>query len=210
MKRKVCVVVASRANYGRVKSCMQAARDHPDLELQLIVGASALLYKYGSAIDVIRRDGFEPQGVVEQNLLDHAVSGFSPKQHPLVFVRDVLTERGYLDSQQLKSVRDGQFIAVAGLVITRQRPMTAKGTFFITLEDEVGFVNVIVYKAVFERHHRLLSRGKFMGIRGKLQQEEGVCSLLGVSFVDLAREKLLSSKMPKFEKWGGLPSRDFH
>ena len=154
--------------------------------------------------------GFEPQGVVEQNLLDHAVSGFSPKQHPLVFVRDVLTERGYLDSQQLKSVRDGQFIAVAGLVITRQRPMTAKGTFFITLEDEVGFVNVIVYKAVFERHHRLLSRGKFMGIRGKLQQEEGVCSLLGVSFVDLAREKLLSSKMPKFEKWGGLPSRDFH
>ena len=64
MKRKVCVVVASRANYGRIKSTMQAARDHPDLELQLIVGASALLYKYGSAIDVIRKDGFEPRAVV--------------------------------------------------------------------------------------------------------------------------------------------------
>ena len=64
MTRKVCVVVASRANYGRVKSVMQAARDHPDLELQLIVGASALLYKFGGAIEVIRRDGFEPQGTV--------------------------------------------------------------------------------------------------------------------------------------------------
>jgi GDP/UDP-N,N'-diacetylbacillosamine 2-epimerase (hydrolysing) len=59
-KRKICVVVASRANYGRVKYLMKAIRESELLELQLIVGASALLYKFGRVIDVIRQDGFEP------------------------------------------------------------------------------------------------------------------------------------------------------
>ncbi len=58
--RKVCVVVASRANYGRIKTVLQAIREHPALELQLVVSASALLSRFGSAIDVIRGDGFEP------------------------------------------------------------------------------------------------------------------------------------------------------
>ncbi len=60
MKRKVCVVVASRANYGRIKYVMKAVKEHPDLELQLIVGASTLLERYGRAVDVIRHEGFEP------------------------------------------------------------------------------------------------------------------------------------------------------
>jgi UDP-hydrolysing UDP-N-acetyl-D-glucosamine 2-epimerase len=63
-RRKVCVVVNSRANYGRIKSFLRAASDHPDLQLQLIVGASALLYRFGSAIDIIRGDGFEPLAIV--------------------------------------------------------------------------------------------------------------------------------------------------
>ena len=53
-KRKICIVVNSRANYGRVKSVMQAVKDHPDLELQTIIGASALLYRFGHAVDIIR------------------------------------------------------------------------------------------------------------------------------------------------------------
>jgi UDP-hydrolysing UDP-N-acetyl-D-glucosamine 2-epimerase len=63
-KRKICVVVASRANYGRIKSFMQSVKAHPDLELQLIVSASALLYRFGNAIDVIKDDGFEPDAKV--------------------------------------------------------------------------------------------------------------------------------------------------
>jgi UDP-hydrolysing UDP-N-acetyl-D-glucosamine 2-epimerase len=59
-KRKVCVVVASRANYARVKYLMKAIQDHPHLELQLIVGASTLLYRFGKAVDVIKQDGFTP------------------------------------------------------------------------------------------------------------------------------------------------------
>jgi UDP-hydrolysing UDP-N-acetyl-D-glucosamine 2-epimerase len=63
-QRKVCIVVASRANYGRIKTVMQAVKDHPGLELQLIVGASALLYRYGKVIDIIERDGFTPDAQV--------------------------------------------------------------------------------------------------------------------------------------------------
>ena len=63
-RRKVCVVVNSRANYGRIKSFLRATRNHPLLELQLIVGASALLYRYGAVIDIIRADGFEPNAIV--------------------------------------------------------------------------------------------------------------------------------------------------
>ncbi|WP_320045028.1 UDP-N-acetylglucosamine 2-epimerase [uncultured Desulfobacter sp.] len=59
-KRKICVVVASRANYGRVKYLMKAVKEHPQLELQLIVGASTLLYRFGEAVNIIREDGFEP------------------------------------------------------------------------------------------------------------------------------------------------------
>lgn len=62
--RKVCIVVNSRANYGRIKSVMRAVQRHPDLELQLIVGASALLYRFGNVIDLIRADGFEPTATV--------------------------------------------------------------------------------------------------------------------------------------------------
>lgn len=64
MKRKVCVVVFSRANYGRIKSVLRAVKAHKDLELQLIVGASALLHRFGNVIDVLRNDGFEPNATV--------------------------------------------------------------------------------------------------------------------------------------------------
>lgn len=63
-KKKICVVVNSRANYGRIKSFLTAVQEHSDLELQLIVGASAMLYRFGAVIDIIRKDGFEPVSVV--------------------------------------------------------------------------------------------------------------------------------------------------
>lgn len=63
-KRKICVVVASRANYGRIKSVLRAIKAHPDLELQLVIGASALLYRFGNVLDIIKKDGFIPNATV--------------------------------------------------------------------------------------------------------------------------------------------------
>jgi UDP-N-acetylglucosamine 2-epimerase len=64
VKRKICIVVNSRANYGRIKSVLTAIQSRDDLELQLIVGASALLYRFGNVVELIRADGFEPSAVV--------------------------------------------------------------------------------------------------------------------------------------------------
>jgi len=63
-KRRICIVVNSRANYGRIKSVMRAVQNHPNLELQLIIGASALLYRFGNVADLIRSDGFEASATV--------------------------------------------------------------------------------------------------------------------------------------------------
>ena len=68
MKRKICVVIHNRANYARVKSVMQAIKDHPDLELQLLVGSSALLSRFGSVIDIIREDKFKVNATVHSNI----------------------------------------------------------------------------------------------------------------------------------------------
>ena len=63
-KKKLCVVVASRANYGRIKTVLQAAQAHPDIELQVIAGASTMLERYGRAVDILRKDGFEPDAMI--------------------------------------------------------------------------------------------------------------------------------------------------
>jgi UDP-hydrolysing UDP-N-acetyl-D-glucosamine 2-epimerase len=63
-RRRVCVVVASRANYARIKTVLEAIRGHPDLELQVVAGASLVLERFGNAVDVVRADGFEPRAVV--------------------------------------------------------------------------------------------------------------------------------------------------
>jgi error-prone DNA polymerase len=152
--------------------------------------------------------GFPALGATQQNLLDHATAGFSPKEHPLAHVRVKLASRGYIESASLGQQRDGESVAVAGLVITRQRPQTAKGTFFITLEDEGGFANIIVYKKLYEQQRRLLRRVRFLGCRGRLQLRDGVVNLLASSFEDLEPAGLMASPdaSSSVAGWG---SRDF-
>ena len=154
--------------------------------------------------------GFAALSDMEVNLLDHSSSGFSPDQHPLLYVRKALAKRGIVASQALKKLPDGGWVTTGGLVITRQRPMTAKGTFFVTLEDEEGFSNIIVHETTFLKHRRMLSRVKFLQVSGKMQLQMGVVSVLGYEFVDLSRENLLMKAAPaNLEKWATLPSRDF-
>jgi len=152
--------------------------------------------------------GFPTLGATQQNLLDHVAAGFSAKEHPLAHVRFALAERGYIESGALRQQRDGDVVAVAGLVITRQRPKTAKGTFFITLEDEGGFANIIVPKKTYEQQRRLLRRVRFLGCRGRLQLRDGVVNLLANSFEDLEPAELLASptRGQHLPVWG---SRDF-
>ena len=157
--------------------------------------------------------GFSPLSPVETNLMDHVTSGFSARDHPLCFVRQALAHRGVVSSGQLKQMRDGASAQVAGIVITRQRPSTAKGTVFITLEDEHGFANLIVRGETYEKHQHLLSRVRFLACRGRVQLRDGVVHVLAFEFEDLGQGSLLTSAGAevgeRIQALCGLNSRNF-
>ena len=105
---------------------------------------------------------------------DYRRLSLSLKAHPTSFMRARLSARGILRSDALPSVRSGERVTVAGLVLVRQRPGTAKGVIFMTLEDEGGVANVIVWPKAFERLRAIVLGARFVAVTGKLQNEQGV------------------------------------
>lgn len=149
-----------------------------------------------------------PLSTGERNLLDHRLAGFSADGHPLRHLRSAFVERGWIGASSLKTTADGAPVRVVGLVITRQRPLTAKGTLFITLEDEDGFVNVVVWPKTYEQHRRMLRRTRLLGVEGRLDRSEGVLHVIGEQFHDLARSRW--ARISGLEAVLDTPSRDFH
>jgi error-prone DNA polymerase len=136
----------------------------------------------------------------EDIVADYAHTGLTLRRHPVAVLRDQLGARGFLDSAQLRSLTNGSNVRTAGLVITRQRPGSAEGVTFVTLEDEHGSINLIVWRAVAERQRQALIGSRLMGVAGKLQTEGEVMHVIAHRLVDLSR-------------WLGRlrsASRDFH
>ena len=103
---------------------------------------------------------------------DYRVTGVSLLGHPMVHLRELLAPNGVRTARDaVRDGRDGEVVAVAGLVICRQRPGTAKGFVFLTLEDETGTINVVVHPKRFEREALLISTSPLLLIRGRLQVE---------------------------------------
>ena len=90
-----------------------------------------------------------------------------------------VTKRLLRPAQVINGMRDGQRVRYAGIVICRQRPGTAGGVTFMTLEDETGFVNLVLWKQVFERYAVVAKTESFLGVTGKLQIQDGVIHLIG-------------------------------
>ncbi|HBX36496.1 MAG TPA: error-prone DNA polymerase, partial [Pseudohongiella sp.] len=86
----------------------------------------------------------------------------------------------------LTSLADHQPIKIAGLVTCRQRPQTASGVTFMTLEDETGFINTVVWPSLLKTHYRLVHEASLIGVSGYLQQSEGVTHVIAVQLVDLS------------------------
>src|SRR5207244_9957478 len=101
-------------------------------------------------------------------------------RHTLAPLRPALIEQGLPDARAVANMKNGERIRYAGLVICRQKPGTAGGVVFMTLEDETGFVNVVVWESGFNRYSLLAKTVNFLGIIGKLQVEAGVVNLLAV------------------------------
>jgi len=113
---------------------------------------------------------------------DYRVTGLSPAGHPMRHLREAMRARGVIPAAELARRRDGDTVTVAGIVICRQRPATAKGFCFVTLEDETGLANVVITPKLFEANKRLVIRSPLLVVRGILQEEQGVLNVRGNTF----------------------------
>jgi error-prone DNA polymerase len=113
----------------------------------------------------------------ERVFADFHGTGLTVGPHPLAQHRPQLNQRGITPASQLKSLPDGQPVSVVGAVIVRQRPGTAKGFVFLSLEDETGVSNIIITPQLFEQDHRVVVHHSFLHIRGTLQNQDGVISV---------------------------------
>jgi error-prone DNA polymerase len=107
----------------------------------------------------------------ENLVADYRHLGLTLGRHPLALLRAPFERQGVLQARQLASVADGAQVAVAGLVTTRQRPSTASGVTFVTLEDDTGNINLIVWKNIGAAHRRALFESRLMQVQGRLQRE---------------------------------------
>jgi error-prone DNA polymerase len=143
---------------------------------------------------------FDSLSDFEEVSWDYRTASHSPRRHPLEPLRPALSAQGLPDARVVASMRDGERVRYAGIVICRQRPGTAGGVVFMTLEDETGFVNLVLWERVFEEYAALAKTASFLGVTGAIQSEDGV--------VHLVAEKLWSPKI--HHAISGAPSRDFH
>jgi error-prone DNA polymerase len=146
---------------------------------------------------------FRPLLPLEEIAWDYRASHHSPRAHPLSVVREQLTRLGLPDARSLAELRHGTRVRYAGLVICRQRPGTASGVTFMTLEDETGFANLVLWKRVFDAQPLLARTTAFLGVTGKLQKENGV--------VHIVADELWEPRLPGELADSVEPkSRDFH
>jgi error-prone DNA polymerase len=121
---------------------------------------------------------FTPLDAMETVRWDYTFTSHSPRGHPLETMREELQKLRLPDAAQVRGMPDGRQVRYAGLVISRQRPGTAKGVVFMTLEDETGFVNIVLWEKVFTKFRILAKTEPFLGVTGKLQVESGVTHLV--------------------------------
>jgi error-prone DNA polymerase len=122
-------------------------------------------------------------------LSEHVVNDYqtvrlSLKAHPMRFLRGHYAGRGFVTARDLTTVRNGKPVAIAGLVLIRQRPGSAKGVCFITIEDETGVANVVVWPDVFARQRKIVMGARLMAVRGVVQSEEGVIHVVARGLED--------------------------
>jgi error-prone DNA polymerase len=133
------------------------------------------LFAYAEARD--EGSEAEPAQLPAMPLSEHVVNDYqtirlSLKAHPMHFLREHYAGRKFITADQLKSIRDGKRLSIAGLVLIRQRPGSAKGVVFITIEDETGIANLVVWPDVFEKQRKIVMGARLMAVHGIIQKDE--------------------------------------
>jgi error-prone DNA polymerase len=119
-----------------------------------------------------------PMLLGEHIVEDYRTVGLSLKAHPTALLREELNERGVTSNEKLTQLRNGQRVRVAGLVLVRQRPGTASGVIFMTLEDETGIANIVVWPRMFEEYRKQILGGRLVAIDGVVQTESNVTHVI--------------------------------
>ncbi len=109
---------------------------------------------------------------------DYAATSLSLKAHPVSFIREKLDQLHIVSTKQLPALKDGVFVKVAGLVLVRQRPGTAGGICFMTIEDETGFANLVIFESLFEKFRKEILQSRLIMVEGKLQIEGEVIHVI--------------------------------
>jgi error-prone DNA polymerase len=131
---------------------------------------------------------------------DYGSVGLTLRRHPLALLRDALAKRGVIPNQELWEQPNGRSVTAAGLVITRQRPGSASGVTFVTMEDETGYVNLIVWERVATEQRAALLESRLLLVRGTLQREGDVIHVIAQRLTNLS--ELLGDLV--------VASRNFH
>lgn len=121
----------------------------------------------------------------DRMIADYTIIGMSPRHHPMSFVRATLTE-GIAPTHMLTNLPDRALVQVAGMVVVRQQPGSAKGFVFLLLEDEFGLANVIIRPALYEANRALVRGEPFIIVRGTLERRDGTTNIMAQSFTPLA------------------------
>jgi error-prone DNA polymerase len=136
--------------------------------------------------------------VDERLVSDYAGTGLTVDKHPMFYRRPELRREGICSADELRHCKDGDFVRAAGCVIARQRPGTAKGFIFISMEDETGIANVIVTPNLYDQDRLVVTRSKFLIVEGSLQNQDEVIHIKATRLIPLSDGAL------------NVQSHDFH
>ncbi|MBV8592523.1 MAG: error-prone DNA polymerase, partial [Acetobacteraceae bacterium] len=117
---------------------------------------------------------------------DYRTMGFTLRRHPVAFLRGELRRQGMIACSALAAARDGSRVVAPGLVLVRQKPGSARGVLFLTIEDETGVANLIVWPDLFEKQRRIVLSASMIGCRGRVQREGAVVHVIGEHLLDLS------------------------
>ncbi|THK37049.1 DNA polymerase III subunit alpha [Ensifer sp. MPMI2T] len=163
---------------------IKALRDEP---LPLFAAASAREAEIVPEVNEPRIE-LRPMTAGSEVVEDYGHVGLTLRSHPLSFLREDLRRRRIVSCAEAMETRDGRWLEAAGIVLVRQRPGSAKGVMFITLEDETGIANLVVWAKVFEANRRAVLSASMMAVRGRIQREGDVVHLVAQRITDLSAD----------------------
>ncbi len=132
------------------------------------------------------RAGLEAPSEGQEVVGDYASLGLTLRRHPLAILRSRLKTRGLRTAEEVAAARNGQWIRTSGIVTCRQRPATASGVLFVTLEDETGYVNLVVWSDLVEQNRRQILGSRLLAVGGQVQKQGLVVHVLARRFEDLS------------------------